>query len=171
MAHQRTANGGVSSTLSRTLWRDPPSSSIGRVKDLPIPHVEIEPRPEDVRFLEDRLYDDNVERTGLRDGQWLSIFVRDDDGVITAGLHGWTWAGGCRVQTLWVRSDLQRRGYGTRLLAAAEAEARARGCDRILLDTFSFQAPLFYQKHGYEIVGVDDDVLSDHKLYRLKKRL
>lgn len=139
--------------------------------DLPIPRIESEPRPEDIRFLEDRLYDDNVERTGLSDGQWLSIFVRDDDGVIAAGLHGWTWGGGCRVQTLWVRSDLRRHGYGTRLLAAAEQEARARGCDRLLLDTFSFQAPLFYQKHGYEIVGVDDDVLSDHKLYRLKKRL
>ena len=139
--------------------------------DLPIPRVESEPRPEDIRFLEDRLYDDNVERTGLSDGQWLSIFVRDDDGVIAAGLHGWTWGGGCRVQTLWVRSDLRRHGYGTRLLAAAEQEARARGCDRLFLDTFSFQAPLFYQKHGYEIVGVDDDVLSDHKHYRLKKRL
>ena len=139
--------------------------------DLPIPRVEIEPRPEDIRFLEDRLYDYNVERTGLSDGQWLTFFVRDEHGDIAAGLHGWTWGGGGRVQTLWVRSDLRRHGYGTRLLAAAEQEARARGCDRLFLDTFSFQAPLFYQKHGYEIVGVDDDVLSDHKLYRLKKRL
>jgi GNAT superfamily N-acetyltransferase len=139
--------------------------------DLPIPRVETELKPEDVRFIEDRLYDYNVEQTGLADGRWLTIFVRDDNGDIAAGLHGWTWGGGCRVQTLWVRSDLRRHGYGTRLLAAAEAEARVRGCDRLLLDTFSFQAPLFYQKHGYEIVGVDDDVLSDHKLYRLKKRL
>lgn len=139
--------------------------------DLPIPRVEVEPRPEDIRFLEDRLYDYNVERTGLNDGQWLSILVRDNDGVIAAGLHGWTWGGGGRVQTIWVRSDLRRQGYGTRLLAAAEQEARARGCDRLLLDTFSFQAPLFYQKHGYEIVRVDDDVLSNHKLYRLKKQL
>ena len=139
--------------------------------DLPIPPVEVEPRLEDIRFLEDRLYDDSVERTGLSDGQWLSIFVRDDAGVIAAGLHGWTWGGGGRVQTLWVRSDLRRHGYGTRLLAAAEQEARARGCDRLLLDTFSFQAPLFYQKHGYQIVGVDDNVLIEHKLYHLKKRL
>jgi GNAT superfamily N-acetyltransferase len=139
--------------------------------DLPIPPVEVEPRLEDIRFLEDRLYDDSVERTGLSDGQWLSIFVRDDAGVIAAGLHGWTWGGGGRVQTLWVRSDLRRHGYGTRLLAAAEQEARARGCDRLLLDTFSFQAPLFYQKHGYQIVGVDDHMLIEHKLYPLKKRL
>lgn len=141
------------------------------MKDLPIPRIETEPTPEDVRFLEDRLYDYNVERTRLSDGQWLTFFVRDDQGKIVAGLHGWTWGGRGRVQTLWVRSDLRRLGYGTRLLAAAEQEAKARGCDRILLDTFSFQAPLFYQKHGYQIVGVDEDALSDHKQYRLKKRL
>src|ERR1700730_16868877 len=137
------------------------------VMDLPIPRFESEPRPEDVRFLEDQLYNYNVEQTGLNDGQWLTIFVRDEKGDIAAGLHGWTWGGGGRGQTLWVRSDLRRDGSGTLLLAAAEAEARARGCDRILLDTFGFQAPLFYQKHGYEIVGVDDDVLSKHKHYRL----
>jgi GNAT superfamily N-acetyltransferase len=70
-----------------------------------------------------------------------------------------------------VRPDLRRHGYGTRLLAAAEAEARARGCNRILLETFAFQAPLFYQKHGYEIVGIDNDTLAEHKQYRLKKLL
>ena len=84
---------------------------------------------------------------------------------------GWTWGGGAKVQTLWVRPDLRRHGYGTRLLAAAEGEARARGCDRILLDTFSFQAPLFYQKHGYEVMGVENDTLLEHKHYRLRKRL
>lgn len=138
---------------------------------LPLPPFETEPRPEDIRFLEDRLYDYNVERTGLGDGQWLTIFVRDGEGTIVAGLHGWTWGGGARVQTLWVHSDLRGHGYGARLLAAAEQEARARGCNRILLDTFSFQAPLFYQRYGYEIIGVDDHTLVEHKLYHLKKHL
>jgi GNAT superfamily N-acetyltransferase len=139
--------------------------------DLPIPPVDREPHPEAVRFLEDRLYHYNAEQTGFHDGQWLSIFVRDDQGEIAAGLHGWTWGGTCRVQTLWVRSDLRRHGYGTRLLAAAEAEARARGCHRLGLETYSFQAPLFYQKHGYEVVGVHDEVLPPHRLYRLSKNL
>jgi GNAT superfamily N-acetyltransferase len=134
--------------------------------------VEVEPAPKDVRFLEDRLYDYNVEQTGSGDGKWLSIFVRDDAGEIVAGLHGWTWAGACRVQSLWVRQDLRRQGYGQRLLGAAEQETRARGCNRIFLDTFSFQAPLFYKKLGYEILDVLDDFpRRPHKLYHLKKTL
>jgi GNAT superfamily N-acetyltransferase len=139
--------------------------------DLPIPPFESAPKPEDVRFLEDQLYAYNVEQTRVDDGRWLTVFVRDDSGRIAAGLHGWTWGGGAKVQTLWVRQDLRRHGYGTRLLAAAEAEARARGCDRIQLDTFSFQAPLFYQKHGYEVLAVENDTLLEHKHYRLRKRL
>ena len=32
----------------------------------------------------------------------------------------------------------------------AEEEALRRGCGYVFLDTFSFQAPLFYKKHGYK---------------------
>jgi GNAT superfamily N-acetyltransferase len=134
--------------------------------------IEVEPEPKDIRFLEDGLYDYNVEQTGSDDGKWLSIFVRDDTGVIVAGLHGWTWSGACRVQTLWVRQDLRRQGYGQRLLAAAEQEARARGCSQLLLDTFSFQAPLFYQKLGYEVIDVVEDYpRHPHSSYHLRKTL
>ena len=134
--------------------------------------IEVEPVPKDVRFLEDRLYDYGVEQTGSDDGKWLSIFVRDDTGGIVAGLHGWTWCGACRVQALWVRQDLRRQGYGQRLLAAAEQEARVRGCDRLFLDTQSFQAPLFYKKLGYEVIGVVEGFpRRPHKLYHLKKTL
>ena len=134
--------------------------------------IEVEPAPEDIRFLEDRLYDYGVEQTGSDDGKWLSIFVRNDAGEIVAGLHGWTWCGACRVQTLWVRQDLRRQGYGQRLLAAAEDEARARGCDQLLLDTFSFQAPLFYKKLGYEVIGVVEGFpRRPHSEYHLRKTL
>ena len=134
--------------------------------------IEVEPASKDIRFLEGRLYDYNVEQTGSGDGQWLSIFVRDDAGEIAAGLHGWTWCGACRVQSLWVRQDLRRQGYGQRLLGAAEREARARGCDQLLLDTFSFQAPLFYKKLGYEVIAVVEGFpRRPHSEYHLRKTL
>src|SRR5262249_31605668 len=134
--------------------------------------VEAEPAPADIRFLQDKLYEYNVEQTGSPDGKWLCIFVRDDKGEIAAGLHGWTWAGSAKVENLWVRRDLRRQGYGTRLLAAREAQPPARGCRRIFLNTFSFQPPLFYQKHGYEIIGVVEDLPAPpHRHYHLRKPL
>jgi len=46
---------------------------------------------------------------------------------------------------------------GTQLLQAAEQEAHARGCQYMILDSYDFQAPGFYQKHGYEVFAVLED--------------
>ena len=52
--------------------------------------LETDPAFEDIRFLEDRLYEYNVQQTGVDDGQWLALFVRDDQQTIRAGVEGWT---------------------------------------------------------------------------------
>jgi ribosomal protein S18 acetylase RimI-like enzyme len=133
--------------------------------------IEDEPSPADVRVLEDGLYRYNVQQTGRDDGQWLAIFIRDADGTIVAGLNGWTWAGWLKVLNLWIHEDRRRRRLGRELLGAAEKEAVARGCTRATLDTFSFQAPGFYQKLGYEIAAIVEDFPAGHTQYTLTKRL
>jgi ribosomal protein S18 acetylase RimI-like enzyme len=115
--------------------------------------VEDDPRPEDTAFLDARLYEFNAAASGVDDGRWLAIFVRDAGGEIVAGMHGWTWGGTGFVQTLWVREDLRGRGLGARIMAAAEAEAVRRGCHQMHLDSHSYQAPGFYRRLGYEVIG------------------
>jgi GNAT superfamily N-acetyltransferase len=85
----------------------------------------------------------NAAVTGHHDGRMLSVAVRGDDGDLRAGLYGWTWGGCGYIDLLWVRDDQRGSGLGARLLAAAEAEIRHRGCDRVALNTHSFQAPGF----------------------------
>jgi GNAT superfamily N-acetyltransferase len=108
------------------------------------------PAMEDVLALEDRIDQFNVAATGADDGRYLTVILKRDDGTIYAGLHGHTWAGICEIKTLWIDESERGRGLGSRLLAAAEEEARRRGCRIIHLESFTFQAPEFYARHGFE---------------------
>ncbi len=133
--------------------------------------IGTEPTPGDVQYLEDRLYEFNSATTGITDGEWLAIFVKDDDDRIVAGICGNTWGGCAEIRQFWVEEARRKQGLGTRLLSAAEQEARRRGCRQMLLMTFSFQAPVFYTKHGFEVVAVVDDHPHGHKNMLLRKRL
>jgi GNAT superfamily N-acetyltransferase len=70
---------------------------------------------------------------------------------------------------LWVSEDLCGRGIGRELMAGAKARGRDRGCHSAWLDTFSFQAPGFYQL-GYEEFG-RLDYPPDHSRHFPRKRL
>ena len=69
------------------------------------------------------------------------------------------------------QEDLRGKGFGKELLSQAEEEARQRGAMHAYLDTFSFQAPGFYQKQGYEVFGQLDDFPTGHQRYFCKKKL
>jgi ribosomal protein S18 acetylase RimI-like enzyme len=75
------------------------------------------------------------------------------------------------LRQFWVEESLRNRGFGTQLFQAAEKEARRRGCTQIILMTFSFQAPGFYRKHGFEVVATIDDDPSGHQDLLMRKRL
>jgi GNAT superfamily N-acetyltransferase len=133
--------------------------------------ISTEPTAGEVQYLEERLYEYNSAATGITDGEWLAIFARDDNHRIVAGICGNTWGGCAEIRQFWVEEVRRNRGLGTRLLGTAEQEARRRGCRQMLLMTFSFQAPAFYAKHGFEVVAVVDDHPDGHKNMLLRKRL
>jgi len=57
------------------------------------------------------------------------------------------------INLLWVSGDHRGKGFGSKLMKAAEKEARRRGIKHAWVDTFSFQAPAFYRKLGYRRFG------------------
>jgi GNAT superfamily N-acetyltransferase len=133
--------------------------------------IDTEPTPSDVQYLEDRLYEFNASVTGITDGAYLAIFVRDEQNRIVAGICGNTWGGCCEIRQFWVEESRRKQGLGTKLFEAAEQEARRRGCTRMLLMTFSFQAPAFYAKHGFEVLATVDDHPRGHRNFLLRKHL
>ncbi|WBB56362.1 GNAT family N-acetyltransferase [Verrucosispora sp. WMMD573] len=113
----------------------------------------------------------NQRATGVADEAELSVRVTDADGELVAGLTGWSWGTCAGINMVWVRADRRGEGWGGRLLAAAEQEARRRGCTEISVASFSFQAPGFYRRHGYLDTGRREGIPGGHVDHQFWKSL
>lgn len=82
----------------------------------------------------------------------LNIYVEDEQGNLMAGMVAETFGNWLEIEYLYVREDLRGQGLGSRILKMAEKESRERRCKYSFVDTFNFQAPKFYEKHGYKEV-------------------
>ncbi|CAM3239750.1 GNAT family N-acetyltransferase [Filibacter tadaridae] len=100
----------------------------------------------------------------------ISYVLKNDNGEIMGGITGDMFWRHMHIDFLWVGESVREKGYGSILLGKIESVARAKGCRLIHLDTFSFQAPAFYQKNGYEIFGVIEDHPKGFSQYFLQKR-
>lgn len=82
----------------------------------------------------------------------LNLYVEDDSGELMAGLVAETFGNWLEIEYLFVKEDLRGQGIGSKLLQQAESEAKKRNCRYVFVNTYQFQAPAFYQKHGYKEV-------------------
>jgi len=126
---------------------------------------------EDLQVLEEHINEFNFAATGIYDARLLVILLRDPLGRIYAGLSGHTWGGVAEVRFLWVDESQRHAGVGRALLRAAEEEARLRGCRKMVLSTHSFQAPDFYRKSGFVVVGEYSDYPRGYRSFFLEKAL
>ena len=133
--------------------------------------VENAPKEADVEAVRNGLTAFNLRHTIDDDYRKLAVFLRDAAGMVVGGLVAETYWGWLHVDLLWVAEESRGRGYGSRLLAATEAEAIRRGCRHAYLDTLGFQALTFYQQRGYRVFGELPDFPAGHRRFYLTKRL
>ena len=82
----------------------------------------------------------------------LNLYIEDEQGELMAGLVAETFGNWLEIEYLFVKEDLRGQGIGSQLLQQAESEAKRRNCRFAFVNTYQFQAPAFYQKHGYQEV-------------------
>lgn len=102
----------------------------------------------------------------------VTLFIRDEAGTIVGGVAGnYGSFGWLYVDALWVSEELRASGYGTKLMEMIEAEAARHGCTNVYLNTFSFEAPAFYEKLGYTVFAELKDFPPGHSRLFLRKAL
>lgn len=94
----------------------------------------------------------NQSKRELSKSEPLNIYVEDEQGNLLAGMSAETFGNWLEIEYLYVSEDLRGEGIGSEILNRAEQEARERKCKYSFVNTFQFQAPDFYKKHGYKEV-------------------
>jgi diamine N-acetyltransferase len=101
--------------------------------------------------------------------QPLHLFLKDADGRVWGGVIGrtvWDWL---EISYLWVDDRLRGQRFGTLLMERVEEAARRRGCNYVVVETFSWQARGFYERLGYRVISVLDDSPPGFADYRFRK--
>ena len=113
----------------------------------------------------------NIAQAGDNNYEVLCFVLRDAEEEIVGGMVGATYWDWLYVDLLWVKEELRDLGYGRKLLEEAEVVGRERGAQQAYLDTFSFQAPGFYEKCGYEVFGELSDFPPGSQRFFMRKTL
>ncbi len=130
------------------------------------------PSAEDESVIREGLGAYNLERGGYRDQRSLAILVSDPDTAqVVGGLLGRTSMGLLYIDRFFLPEGLRKQGLGTRIIKEAEEEGVRRGCSRAILSTLSFQAPGFYERQGWEVLGRIDCEPPGHTRFMMTKKL
>jgi GNAT superfamily N-acetyltransferase len=133
--------------------------------------LEDAPNPEDVQSVSKSLMRFNRQHAPDDHYRPITIFLRQSDQTLMGGLLGETYWGWLHVDILWLDEKVRGQGLGHKMLQLAEHEAWQRGCRGAHLDTMDWQALPFYEKLGYTVFGVLEDLPEGHKRYFLSKKL
>ena len=115
--------------------------------------VTAEPAPQDLATIGEGLSSFNEQDVGPAGRTPLAVLVRDDTGRLVGGISGYTAWGWLYVQWLWLAAGQRGKGLAGQMLAAAEVEAKARGCHGSYIDTFNPVALRTYSRAGYAPFG------------------
>ena len=108
----------------------------------------------------------NVSVSDIRDEQRIVLAATNNEEDLIGGVTATLWGGCLEIDHIWVSEELRGSGVGSELLKRLEKLVKEKGCRRVILDTFSFQAPEFYAKQGYKeyqtIEGYSDGTVAKH---------
>ncbi|MFJ7281189.1 GNAT family N-acetyltransferase [Pseudomonas sp. NPDC099000] len=114
----------------------------------------------------------NLANAGNDAHETFALLLRNpDSNEVIGGLYGKVSYRWLLIDLVSVPESMRDQGIGERLMRMAEDIAQKKNCTGIWLETFSFQAPGFYQKLGYSEFGRLADYPPGHTRFYYQKSL
>ena len=104
------------------------------------------------------------------EAQPLAVFIRSE-GAVLAGVSGRTEFSRLFISYLWVSEEYRGQGLASRLLAAIESAAQARGCEDAVIETLLDDVASLYTRRGYSALAVIPNYVGRFSRYILRKPL
>jgi catechol 2,3-dioxygenase-like lactoylglutathione lyase family enzyme len=135
--------------------------------------IRVEPQPsaQDMQALGHGLTEHALPTTETAGFEPIGVFARSAEGTIVGGVTAfvnWNWL---HITLVWVAAPLRGTGLGHRLVTTIEEIGVRRGCAHAHLDTFSYQARPFYERHGYTVFATLDDYPTGQRRFFMRKAL
>ncbi|SHO55004.1 GNAT family N-acetyltransferase [Vibrio quintilis] len=119
----------------------------------------LSPQSEEIESIYHGLGEFNQTYVPEIEDQSFGLFVKDESGKVIGGLTGFIYITSIQIRFLWLSDALRNQGIGSQLIQRVENEARQRGIPNIAVDTYTFQAPGFYELCGFHEIGRYKDYL------------
>jgi len=141
------------------------------MENIKIKKMNSEPHPKDKQIMVEGMLSYHASKGHPRKTEIYSILLRDKENSVKGTvIVSFLW-NGMHIDSLWIDESLRNQGWGSKLMKLVEDEAVKRGCAIVYTDTFTWQAPKFYEKLGYEIYGKLEDFPEENTLYYFVKKL
>jgi GNAT superfamily N-acetyltransferase len=130
--------------------------------------------PEDWQEIRTNLRNFNLEQSNgfpTKPETSINLTLKTETGAVVGGIRSRAFYQCLTIDLLWIDERIRKMGYGTDLMLKVEGLAKEEGCISANTSTLSFQAPQFYEKLGYKIVGVFEGYPDGIKKLFLEKKL
>lgn len=99
------------------------------------------------------------------------VFARNGDKKVTGGIRATCYWNTLHIELLWLSQECRGQGIGKILLGSAEEFAKTNNCEKVFVETTSWQARPFYEKNGYLLEASIKDWPKGYASYFFTKNL
>ncbi|MEB3703078.1 GNAT family N-acetyltransferase [Candidatus Bealeia paramacronuclearis] len=117
-----------------------------------------------------RLRDFNAPYFGSEKAQNFTLAAHEND-VLIGGASGFIKQESCFLNVVFVDDSHRKKGQGQAFMKILEDFAKSKGCTKLDLETFEFQAPAFYEKIGFRVLTTTKNWLRGQTIYLMRKNL